>query len=99
VKIYVAAVEALRQKEKDMMKLNLLPKLVEKLDWVLVISFCKIFIPSYTFDALICQNWLSSPLHPNRVALGIALIVLLIWDTSFKGRTFMQAARYRLTLV
>ncbi len=56
VKIYVAAVETFRQYEKDMMKLNLLPKLVEKLDWVPVISFCKIFIPSYTFDALICRN-------------------------------------------
>jgi hypothetical protein len=53
VKIYVAAAEALWQKEKDMMKLNLLPKLVEKLDWVPVISFCKILIPSYTFDTLI----------------------------------------------
>jgi hypothetical protein len=31
------------------MKLNLPPKLVEKLVWVLVISFCKIFIPNYMF--------------------------------------------------
>ncbi len=53
MKIYVAAVEALWQKEKDMMKLNLLPKLVEKLDGVPVISFRKVLIPSYTFDALI----------------------------------------------
>jgi hypothetical protein len=29
-----------------MVKLNLPPKLVEKLVWVPVISFCKIFIPS-----------------------------------------------------
>jgi len=28
------------------------PKLVEKLVSVFVISFCKIFIPSYAFDAL-----------------------------------------------
>jgi hypothetical protein len=26
--------------------------MVEKLVWVLVISFCKIFIPSYAFDVL-----------------------------------------------
>ncbi len=44
-----AAVEAFRA---DMMKLSLPPKLVEKLVWVPVISFCKIFIPSYAFDAL-----------------------------------------------
>jgi hypothetical protein len=24
--------------------------------------FCKIFIPSYTFDALLCQNWSFLPL-------------------------------------
>jgi len=29
------------------------PKLVEKLVWFPVISFCQIFIPSYTFDALL----------------------------------------------
>jgi NADH:ubiquinone oxidoreductase subunit 6 (subunit J) len=56
VKIYVAAVEAL-MKRKDRMKLSLLPKLVEKLIWVPVISLCKIFIPSNGFDALLCRNW------------------------------------------
>jgi len=35
------------------MKLNLQPKLVEKLVWVPVISFCKIFIAGYLFDALL----------------------------------------------
>jgi hypothetical protein len=35
-----------------MMKLSLPPKLVEKLVWVPLISFCNIFIPSYTFDAV-----------------------------------------------
>jgi hypothetical protein len=44
VKIYVAAVQALR---KHWMKLSLPPKLVEKL-------VCKIFNPSYAFDALLC---------------------------------------------
>jgi hypothetical protein len=33
------------------MKLSLSPKLMEKVVWVPVISFCKIFIPNYTFDA------------------------------------------------
>jgi hypothetical protein len=32
----------------------LLPKLGEKLVWVPVISFCKILILGYTFDALLC---------------------------------------------
>jgi hypothetical protein len=39
------------------MKLSIPPKLVEKLVWVLVISFSKIFIPSYLFDdALLYQK-------------------------------------------
>ncbi len=45
VKIYVVAVEALREKGKRGMKLSLPPKLVEKLVWVPVISFCKISFP------------------------------------------------------
>ncbi len=40
MKIYVAAV-----KRKDGMKLSLPPKLMEKLVWVLAISFCKISFP------------------------------------------------------
>jgi hypothetical protein len=55
VKIYVAAVEALRKKER-LLRFSLPPKLVEKLVWVPIISFCKIFSPSYTFDALLCPN-------------------------------------------
>jgi hypothetical protein len=40
VKIYGAAVEALREKRKEGMKLSLPPKLLEKtLVWVPVISF------------------------------------------------------------
>jgi len=44
VKIYVAAVEAARRswKRKEGMKLSFPPKLVGKLVWVPVISFCKI---------------------------------------------------------
>jgi len=41
VKIHVAAVEVLREKGKRMI-LSLPPKLVEKLFWVLVKSFCKV---------------------------------------------------------
>ncbi len=55
------------------MKLNLPPtKLVEKLVWVQVTSFCKISILSYTFDALLSRNWPFS--SPNRLTLHITLI-------------------------
>jgi hypothetical protein len=54
------------------MKLSLPPKLVKKLVWVPVISFSKIFIPSYAFDALLCRNWLFSP--PKLVTLWITLV-------------------------
>jgi len=47
MKIQVAAVKALKErKRREGMKLSLSPKLVEKLIWVLVISFCKNFIPN-----------------------------------------------------
>jgi hypothetical protein len=52
VKIYVAALKALRKnlKIKDRMKLSLAPKLVKILIWILFFfSFGKIFIPSYAF--------------------------------------------------
>jgi hypothetical protein len=48
-----------------------LPKLAV-LVWFPVISFCKIFIPSYTFHALLCQNWLFST--PNCVTLPITIL-------------------------
>jgi hypothetical protein len=38
------------------MKLSLPPILLEKLVWVSIITICKIFIPSYVFDALLGQN-------------------------------------------
>jgi len=50
LKIYVAAEEG-----KEGMKLSLPPKLMEKLVWVPVISFCK-------FDALLCATGRSRPL-------------------------------------
>jgi hypothetical protein len=56
---------------KDRMKLSLPPKLVEILVWVPGISLCKIFISSYTFNALLCRNW---PL-PNRETLQINSIM------------------------
>jgi hypothetical protein len=70
VKIYGAG------KRNCRMKLSLPPKLVEKLVWVPVISFCRIFIPSYTFDALLCQNWSFSP--PNRLTLWTTLMHSLL---------------------
>jgi hypothetical protein len=51
------------------------PNLWEKLVWLPVISFCKIFIPSYAFDALLCRNWPFSPPNTdnsNRVLLSKA---------------------------
>ncbi len=74
VKIYVAVVQALMCKRKHRMKLRSAPKLVwmEKLVWVPVISFGKIFIPSYAFDALLCRNWPFSP--PDRLTLRRTLM-------------------------
>jgi hypothetical protein len=58
VKIYVAAVEALRKKEKIRMKLSLPPKVVEKLVWVPVISFCKkISFPVMDLMPYYAPNW------------------------------------------
>jgi len=54
MKKYVIVVEAFQKKEFDRMKLSLPPKLVENLIWVPFILFCKIYIPSYAFDALLC---------------------------------------------
>ncbi len=49
---------------------------MEKLVWVSVISFCKIFIPSYLFDGLIPMPKpvaLNPQLHPHCVTLQITL--------------------------
>ncbi len=71
---------------KDRMKLILLPKLVEKLVWVPVISFrIKIFIPSYVFDALLCWNWPFSP--PNRVTQRITPL-FRIWGGSWEWKSW-----------
>jgi hypothetical protein len=59
LKIYVAAVEALR---KEGMKLSLPPKLVEKLVWVPVILFCKISFPVPHFMPYYAKTGRSHPL-------------------------------------
>jgi hypothetical protein len=52
VKRHVAAVEALRKKERGRGNSDYTPKLVEKLVWVQNSYFVlQNFIPSYTFDA------------------------------------------------
>jgi hypothetical protein len=58
VKIYVAAVEALRKKGK---KLSLPPKLVEKLVWVPVISYCEISFPVRHLMAYYTETGRSRP--------------------------------------
>ncbi len=52
MKIYVATLEALRQKERE--DETQFTTQDEKLVWIIVISFCKICIPCYAFDALLC---------------------------------------------
>jgi hypothetical protein len=76
VKIYVAAVEALRKNEKHRIKLSLPPKLVENLVCVPIIWFCKIFIPSFPFDGLSRRNWPFSA--SNSVNLWITLLSIFI---------------------
>jgi hypothetical protein len=61
VKVYVAVVEALRKMEEGM-KLSLLPKLVEKLVWVPIISFCKISFPDEHFMRYYAKTGHSRPL-------------------------------------
>jgi hypothetical protein len=74
VKIYVAAVEALQKKERQD-ETQVTTKIGgKKLVWIPVISFCKIFIPSYMFDALLCQNWPFSP-H-NCLTLWVTLLCI-----------------------
>jgi hypothetical protein len=88
VKIYVAAVRR-SGKGKERMKLSLPPKLVEKLVWVPVISFCRIFIPTYKFDALLCRNWPFLPL--NSLTLWITLISDLFLGGEYFGKEYSIA--------
>ncbi len=71
------------------MKLSLPPKLVGKLVWVLVISFCKIFIPSYVFGALLCRNWPFS--LPNRLTLWTTLISNMLAHLFLAEQMFLQS--------
>ncbi len=77
------------------MKLSLPPKLVEKLAWVPVISFCKIFIAGYMFDALLCRNRPFSPL--TRVTLLVSLIPTKTYKST-KHATKARATKLFLSL-
>jgi hypothetical protein len=60
VKIYASSSAGAREKKETQDETQSTTKnwWKKKLVWVPVISFCKIFIPSYTFDALFfCPNW------------------------------------------
>jgi hypothetical protein len=65
VKIYVAAVEALRKKERQDETQFTTTKLVEKLVWTPVISFCKISFPVTHLMAYYAET---AP--PNRLTFG-----------------------------
>ncbi len=56
VKIYVALAETLKKKERQD-ETQFITEIAEKLVWIPIISFCKIFIPSYAFDALLSRSW------------------------------------------
>ncbi len=77
VKIYVTTVEAIRKKETQDENSIYHQDLVEKLVCVSVISFCKIFIPNYVFDPLLCRNWPSS--STNCKTLQITLMYPITW--------------------
>jgi hypothetical protein len=69
MKICVAAVEALRKKDRQD-ETQFTTKIGGKTN-----LGCKILIPSYAFDALLCRYWPFSP--PNRMTLQITLISTL----------------------
>ncbi len=71
MKIYVAAVEALRKKERGD-EIQFTTKIGGKTSLGPSYFVLQNFIPSYTFDALLCRNWPLSP--PNRLTLRITLI-------------------------
>ncbi len=71
MKIYVAAVEALRKKERQD-ETQFTAKIGGKTNLGPSYFISKIFIPSYTFDALLCRNWSFSP--PNPETLQITLL-------------------------
>jgi len=93
MKIYVAAVEALRTKGKTGWNAIISPKLIKKLVWVPVISLCKIFIPSCAFDGLLCRNWPFSP--PNQETLRISLIKYVEWWSSIATQGHFNCSNFR----
>ncbi len=76
-------------------KLSSLPKLVKKtsLSPSCFVLFCEIFIPNYTFDALLCWNWPFLP--PNHVTLWITLILWTNLGTfvQFSGLILLSACK------
>jgi hypothetical protein len=72
VKIHVAAVESLTEKERGDETQFTTTKVGGKTS--LGPSY---FVPSYAFDALLCRNWLFSP--PNRLTLRITLVGVLFF--------------------
>jgi hypothetical protein len=71
VKICVTAVEALREMERqDETQFTI--KIGGKTSLGPIISLCKIFIPRYRGDVVLCQNWSFSP--PNSGTLRISLM-------------------------
>ncbi len=77
------------------MKLSLPPKLVEKLVWVPIIWLCKIFIPSYAFDALLPDFTDNSFVCNKSVALLVQFFSSLKQNNSHqicasKNQPFMQ---------
>jgi hypothetical protein len=65
------------------MKLNLLPKLVEKLVWVPVLSFCKISFPVTHLMPYYAETGRSRPLisPPNRLTLRMTFLLDLVFQT------------------
>jgi hypothetical protein len=62
--------EALRKKAiQD--ETHFTTKIGEKLVWVPIISLCKIYIPSYTFDALLSRNYGKWQNSASNVQLGM----------------------------
>ncbi len=90
MKIYVAAVEALRKKGETGCHS------VYHQNWwknykTIVFSLCKIFIPSYTFDVLLCRNW--PFLSPNHETLQITLLS----KKNFGGSLRIKTSHYSIS--
>jgi hypothetical protein len=68
LKLYVAAVQALRKKEtQDETQFTTKTGRKTSLGPSYFLSLKKQFIPNYAFDALLCRNWPFSPLNRLRL--------------------------------